>query len=187
MKTVPIVALTSIRHKSNFKIQWNSERVFKGYHMRKHALSWLLQKKHKVWLVGWTERGHLPVLSVVKTNVNLLLLFQSATFHQGQKEHSRKTKTIHLLKRRQIQEHSGIPKSLGVKMHRPVFLSIHLIFTVTGLVMFSNFFPKILKIKDAVEMWARQLFQVQNFISIRNFKKMNGLYGYIREKCVENT
>jgi len=62
----------------------------------------------------------------VKTNVNLLLLFQSATFHQGQKEHSRKTKTIHLLKRRQIQEHSGIPKSLGVKMHRPVFLSIHL-------------------------------------------------------------
>ena len=58
---------------------------------------------------------------------------------------------------------------------------------VTGLVMFSNFFAKILKIKDAVEMWARQLFQVQNFISIRNFLKMNGLYSYIREKCIENT
>lgn len=122
LKTVPIVALTSIRHKLNFKIQCNSERVFKGYHMRKQAISWLLQKKkHKSWLLGWTERGHLAMLSVVKTNVNLLLLFQSASFHQGQKEHSRKTKTIHLLKRRQIQEHSGIPKSLGVKMHRPVF------------------------------------------------------------------
>ena len=37
--------------------------------------------------------------------------------------------------------------------------------------MFSNLFPKILKIKYAVEMWARQLFQVQNFISIKNFFK----------------
>lgn len=53
--------------------------------------------------------------------------------------------------------------------------------------MFSNLFPKILKIKDAVELWARQLFQVQNFIRIKNFFKMNGLYSYIREKCVENT
>ena len=47
--------------------------------------------------------------------------------------------------------------------------SVYPIFTVTSLVMFSNLFPKILKIKYAVEMWARQLFQVQNFISIRNF------------------
>lgn len=39
LKTVPIVALTSIRHKLNFKIQCNSERVFKGYHMRKQAIS----------------------------------------------------------------------------------------------------------------------------------------------------
>jgi hypothetical protein len=53
-------------------------------------------KKQKSWLVGWTEHCHLT-LPVVKLNVNLLLLFQSATFHQRQKEHSRKTKTIHLV------------------------------------------------------------------------------------------